>query len=245
MSEITNNKILVINGSSGCGKTTLIHKLVINYKSLQYIKSFTTRERRTCLETDYIFLTHEEFLNKIENNELLEYEVYCNNFYGTPNFLTTGGVITSDNNNSINNTSNNNSISNTSNAPHRPHPPTQAVTSNNNTSNNNNKTNNYILDIGRNGVKNLLKFKNKHLNVKWYFLFINVNITQLTNRLYKRTLNDLPSEFVEDFVKDRLESYEKDQVLKNAGVFDFVIENDVFDDCYNELVSILKELDMI
>ena len=34
--------------------------------------------------THYFFITKEEFTQKINNNEMLEYAEYCSNFYGTP-----------------------------------------------------------------------------------------------------------------------------------------------------------------
>lgn len=78
--------LVVISGPSGAGKGTVINhfKEKDNYTKLSV--SATTRQPRKG-EIDginYFFKSHDEFSNMIENNELVEWVKYCDNFYGTP-----------------------------------------------------------------------------------------------------------------------------------------------------------------
>jgi len=78
-------KFIVLSGPSGVGKGTICAKL---FKELNawYSVSMTTRSPREGEKDgiNYFFVTKEEFENKIKNNELLEYNCYNNNYYGTP-----------------------------------------------------------------------------------------------------------------------------------------------------------------
>lgn len=185
-------KIIVISGTSGAGKTTLIHKLKLEYPNIKYVKSYTTRLQRPG-EEDYNFLTRDEFEEKIKLNELLEYEEYCGNYYGTPKLKLNS---------------------------------------------------NYLLDIERNGVRNLNKIKNNK-EEDWYFIFIEVNMDILKSRLHNRSIKDLSAELIEEFIRKRIENYEKDLILKNEGIYDFIILNDELEKCYNELKNILKKIKFI
>jgi guanylate kinase len=79
-------KIIAISGPSGTGKTTIIKSILKEFPVFAFSISATTRNIRPN-ETDgvdYYFLTAEKFREKIETNELLEYqEVYPDLFYGT------------------------------------------------------------------------------------------------------------------------------------------------------------------
>lgn len=79
-------KIIVISGPSGTGKTTIVQTLLKYFPVFAFSISATTRQMRST-ETDgkdYYFLSVDEFKDKIANNELLEYqEVYPDVFYGT------------------------------------------------------------------------------------------------------------------------------------------------------------------
>ncbi len=81
-----NNKVIIFSAPSGAGKTTIVKHLLNNNKELFFSISATSRKKREG-ETngkDYYFLTADEFKNKINNGEFLEYEeVYKDNFYGT------------------------------------------------------------------------------------------------------------------------------------------------------------------
>lgn len=78
-------KFIVISGPSGVGKGTVCNVL-LNDLNAWYSVSMTTRNPREGEEEgkNYYFVTKEEFENKINNNELLEYNIYNNNYYGTP-----------------------------------------------------------------------------------------------------------------------------------------------------------------
>ncbi len=80
------NKAIIFCAPSGSGKTTIVKHLLANYPVLMFSVSACTRAKRSNEEDgkDYYFLTPQDFKNKINNNEFLEYEeVYNGNFYGT------------------------------------------------------------------------------------------------------------------------------------------------------------------
>ena len=84
MSSIDKN-IVVISGPSGCGKDTVVKKILSMDERFVLSVSATTRQRRP-IETDgvdYIFLSTEDFLARLSNGEFLEYTCYCDNYYGT------------------------------------------------------------------------------------------------------------------------------------------------------------------
>lgn len=81
-----NSKLLLFCGPSGSGKTTIVHHLLKTFPELSFSVSATTRSKRQneVHGIDYYFLSVEEFHQKIENEEFLEWEeVYENGFYGT------------------------------------------------------------------------------------------------------------------------------------------------------------------
>ncbi len=82
-----NGKAIIFSAPSGSGKTTIVkHLLNVNPK-LGFSISACTRDRRGRNEVngkDYFFLTPQEFKEKIDNHEFIEWEeVYAGNFYGT------------------------------------------------------------------------------------------------------------------------------------------------------------------
>lgn len=75
---------ITISGISGAGKTTLINFTLNHYNNFEYPKCITTRkERQNDSKDRYIFATVEEFENYISERELLEYQCYRGNYYGT------------------------------------------------------------------------------------------------------------------------------------------------------------------
>ncbi|MBI3219703.1 MAG: guanylate kinase [Bacteroidetes bacterium] len=80
-------KALIFSAPSGSGKTTIVKYLLENNTDLGFSISASTRDRRGRTEVDgkdYHFLTPEEFKEKIDANEFIEWEeVYAGNFYGT------------------------------------------------------------------------------------------------------------------------------------------------------------------
>lgn len=80
-------KALIFSAPSGSGKTTIVHHLLKNNTDLGFSISASTRDKRGRREVDgkdYHFLSPEEFKQKIDANEFIEWEeVYAGNFYGT------------------------------------------------------------------------------------------------------------------------------------------------------------------
>lgn len=84
MSEIGKN-LIVISGPSGCGKDTIVKSIIRKDNRFVLSVSATTRAKRPYEVdgVDYIFLSTQEFINKISKGEFLEHTMYCNNYYGT------------------------------------------------------------------------------------------------------------------------------------------------------------------
>lgn len=80
-------KALIFSAPSGSGKTTLVRHLLNNNQDLGFSISASTRDKRGRTEQDgkdYHFLTPEQFKQKIDNGDFIEWEeVYAGNFYGT------------------------------------------------------------------------------------------------------------------------------------------------------------------
>ena len=79
------NAILVIVGPSGVGKTTVANRVVERDPSFEFVRSATTRAPRgDGNDSEYIYLTREEFLGRVESGKMFEYMEYGGNLYGTP-----------------------------------------------------------------------------------------------------------------------------------------------------------------
>jgi guanylate kinase len=80
-------KAIIFSAPSGSGKTTIVQHLLKKNDFLEFSISACTRDKRGRNEEngeDYYFLTTEEFKQKIDNDEFIEWEeVYPGNFYGT------------------------------------------------------------------------------------------------------------------------------------------------------------------
>ena len=80
-------KALIFSAPSGSGKTTIVRHLLQTNSDLGFSISASTRDRRGRTEEngkDYYFLTPEQFKEKIDRSEFIEWEeVYEGNFYGT------------------------------------------------------------------------------------------------------------------------------------------------------------------
>lgn len=80
------NKIIIITAPSGAGKTSITRYLLQFFPQLCFSISAATRQARSYEQdkVDYYFLTLEDFRQKIQNNEFLEWEmVYEGKYYGT------------------------------------------------------------------------------------------------------------------------------------------------------------------
>ncbi|MEP1097067.1 MAG: guanylate kinase [Cyclobacteriaceae bacterium] len=79
-------KAIIFCAPSGAGKTTIVKYLLKEFSCLEFSISATTRKPREYEKDgkDYFFYSTEEFLKKISNEEMLEWEeVYDGAFYGT------------------------------------------------------------------------------------------------------------------------------------------------------------------
>ncbi|MGL5268526.1 MAG: guanylate kinase [Spiroplasma sp.] len=79
-------KLIIISGPSGVGKGAIINELFKDKNlNLAYSVSYTTRQSRNYEMSgiNYFFVTKEEFLQKIKNNDFLEYTNFIDNYYGT------------------------------------------------------------------------------------------------------------------------------------------------------------------
>ena len=80
--------MIIVSAPSGSGKSTIVNWLMKEHPELHlnFSISCTSRAPRGTEQNgvEYFFLTPEEFKEKIQHNEFLEYEeVYENRFYGT------------------------------------------------------------------------------------------------------------------------------------------------------------------
>jgi len=77
--------LIVISAPAGCGKDTIIEKILESSPELSYSVSATTRKKRAneIEGKHYFFKKREEFKHMMKNGELLEYAEYCGNYYGT------------------------------------------------------------------------------------------------------------------------------------------------------------------
>lgn len=78
-------KLIVISAPSGCGKTTIAKATLARNAGMEFSVSATTRRQRDgeVHGRDYYFLTREEFLEKIGQDELVEWEEIYGYYYGT------------------------------------------------------------------------------------------------------------------------------------------------------------------
>ncbi len=84
---MNNGKLIIFSAPSGSGKTTIVRHLLKTFPDkIEFSISATSRPKRGVEENgkDYHYLTVEEFKQKIEDKEFLEWEeVYAGTHYGT------------------------------------------------------------------------------------------------------------------------------------------------------------------
>ncbi len=83
---MTKGRVYIISGPSGSGKDTVMKKVFEREPSLAFSISSITRPMRPGeVEGEkYNFISRERFLDMLENDELLEHNVFVGNYYGTP-----------------------------------------------------------------------------------------------------------------------------------------------------------------
>lgn len=77
------SKMYVLVGPSASGKSALIEEVMRNRSDFCYIKSLTTRPKRSEYESNYRFVGKAEFDSAIQTGALLEWSTYAENLYGT------------------------------------------------------------------------------------------------------------------------------------------------------------------
>ena len=77
--------LVILSGVSGAGKDTIKKELIKRMENVISLPSYTSREPRAGEEegVQYHFITKEEFIGKIRNEEFYEYDIHHNNYYGT------------------------------------------------------------------------------------------------------------------------------------------------------------------
>jgi len=80
-----NGVVLVLSGPSGAGKSSLINKIADDIGEYYFSISTTTRAIREGEEegVHYHFVSKDEFVKDLDNDNFLEYAVVHGNYYGT------------------------------------------------------------------------------------------------------------------------------------------------------------------
>ena len=84
--SITEPLLIVISGPSGVGKDSVIKAMKKQSLPFHFVVTATTRPRREneIHGVDYFFISSEEFIEMIENDELLEYATVYDDYKGVP-----------------------------------------------------------------------------------------------------------------------------------------------------------------
>lgn len=95
--------LVILSGVSGAGKDTIKKELIKRMEQVETLPSFTDRPPRAgdIPGQTYNFVTTQEFERMIEQNELYEYSVHHNHYYGTSkkllnNKINSGKIIVKD-----------------------------------------------------------------------------------------------------------------------------------------------------
>ena len=77
--------LVILSGVAGAGKDTIKKEIIKRMDNVKSIPSLTTRPPREgdVIGETYIFLSKEEFEEKIKNDEIYEYDIHHNHYYGT------------------------------------------------------------------------------------------------------------------------------------------------------------------
>ena len=78
-------QLFVFSAPSGSGKTTIVREVLKRFPDFVFSISATTRKKRSTEKNgvDYFFISEEEFKNKIEQGEFVEWEKFYDYYYGT------------------------------------------------------------------------------------------------------------------------------------------------------------------
>lgn len=86
--------VFCVSGPSGAGKGTVIRKVMEMNSGMVHSVSLTTRKPRPGEQdgVDYHFCSREKFQAMLEQGEILEHDIYSENYYGTPRTNIDGQV---------------------------------------------------------------------------------------------------------------------------------------------------------
>lgn len=78
-------KIFVFSAPSGAGKTTVVKHILKTFPEIIFSVSATTRKKRDSEVdgVDYFFITEEDFLKKIHEDDFIEWEKFYDYYYGS------------------------------------------------------------------------------------------------------------------------------------------------------------------
>lgn len=78
--------LVILSGVAGAGKDTIKKEIIRRMKNVESIPSITDRNMRPgdIPGETYIFVSNDEFKRMIDNNELYEFDVHHNHYYGVP-----------------------------------------------------------------------------------------------------------------------------------------------------------------
>lgn len=84
--KATNPLLIVISGPSGVGKDSVIQRMKAIGTPFHFVITATTRPKRAdeADGLDYFFVSHDEFTEMIEQDELIEYAIVYNDYKGIP-----------------------------------------------------------------------------------------------------------------------------------------------------------------
>lgn len=83
--QIKKGRLFVFSAPSGSGKTTIVRNILKEFPDLVFSISATTRKPRNVEKhgIDYFFISEDEFKDKIDKNEFVEWEKFYDYYYGT------------------------------------------------------------------------------------------------------------------------------------------------------------------
>lgn len=86
MSKLNKGRLFIVSGPSGSGKDTVLKEIFKCCPEIEFsISSITRPMREGEVEGEkYNFISRERFESMLENDELLEHNVFVGNYYGTP-----------------------------------------------------------------------------------------------------------------------------------------------------------------
>ena len=181
---MSKGKLFIISGPSGSGKDTVLANLFEKHPEIKLsISSITRPMRMGEVEGEkYHFISREEFESMIENNQLLEHNVFVGNYYGTPK-----------------------------------QPVIDCI----------NSGHDMILEIDVNGAKQIREKMPDAVSI----FIMPPSYRELERRLIGRGTDTM------EIIEKRLSSALGE--IARAGEYDYVVTNDVVDDCVDDILHII------